>query len=146
MKKIVWTFGLISGGILAALLATTAPLCMDGKMSDYAEIIGYTAMVLAFLLVFFAIRSYRENVGGGTITFGKAFQVGLLVCLIASTCYVVAWEIVYYDSCPISRTGSRRTPSRECRPKARPRRRSRKRLRRWRGSRCSTRTRSSTSV
>lgn len=100
MKKTVWTFGLISGGILAALMATMAPLCMDGKMSDYAEIIGYTAMVLAFLLVFFAIRSYRENVGGGTISFGKAFQVGLLVCLIASTCYVVAWEIVYHAFLP----------------------------------------------
>ncbi|MCM3877665.1 MAG: DUF4199 domain-containing protein [Thermoanaerobaculia bacterium] len=100
MKKIVWTFGLISGGILAALMAVTAPLCMDGKMGDYAELIGYTAMVLAFVLVFFAIRSYRENVGGGTITFGKAFKVGLLVCLIASTGYVVTWEIVYYGFLP----------------------------------------------
>jgi hypothetical protein len=104
MKKIVWTFGLISGGILAALLAAMAPLCMDGKLSfvsfDHAEVIGYTAMALAFLLVFFAIRSYRENVGGGTLTFGKGFQVGLLVCLIASTCYVVAWEIVSYGFLP----------------------------------------------
>ncbi len=100
MKKIVWTFGLISGGILAVLMAVTAPLCMDRKMGDYAEIIGYSAMVLAFLLVFFAIRSYRENVGGGTITFGKAFQVGIAVCLIASTCYVVTWEIVYYNFLP----------------------------------------------
>lgn len=100
MKKIVWTFGLISGGILAALMAVTAPLCMDGKMGDYAELIGYTAMVLALVLVFFAIRSYRDNVGGGTITFGKAFQVGLLVCLIASTLYVATWEIVYYNFLP----------------------------------------------
>lgn len=100
MKKIVWTFGLISGGILAALMAVTAPLCMDGKMGDYAELIGYTAIVLAFVLVFFAIRSYRDNVGGGTITFGKAFRVGLLVCLIASTLYVATWEIVYYGFLP----------------------------------------------
>jgi hypothetical protein len=100
MKKIVWTFGLISGGILAVFMATMAPLCMDGKMSDYAELIGYSAMVLAFVLVFFAIRSYRENVGGGTITFGKAFQVGILVCLIASTCYVASWEVVYYGFLP----------------------------------------------
>lgn len=100
MKKIVWTFGLISGGILAVLIATM-PLYLNGTMSfDHAEIVGYTIMVLAFVLVFFGIRSYRENVGGGAITFGKAFQVGILVTLIACTVYVATWEIVYFNFLP----------------------------------------------
>jgi hypothetical protein len=100
MKKTVWTFGLISGAILAVVIATM-PLYLNGTMNfDHAEIVGYSVMVLAFVLVFFGIRSYRENVGGGAITFGKAFQVGILVTLIACTVYVATWEIVYFNFLP----------------------------------------------
>src|SRR5947207_8328378 len=45
---------------------------------------------------FVGIRSYRENVGGGTITFGRAFAVGILITRISSILYVVAWEIMYF--------------------------------------------------
>ena len=101
MKKIVWTFGLIAGGILGGMTAVLTPLGANGAVKlDHAEIFGYTIMVLSFLLVFFGIRSYRENVGGGSVTFGKAFQVGILVTLIASAAYVVSWEIVYYNFVP----------------------------------------------
>ena len=96
MKKTVLTFGLISGAIIAAMMFGT--MAFIGKIGfDKGEIVGYTGMVLAFLLVFFGIRSYRENVGGGTITFGRAFAVGILIVLISSVCYVIAWEIIYFN-------------------------------------------------
>lgn len=101
MKKIVLTFGLISGGILAAMTAIMVPLCMSGAIDfDQSEIVGYTTMVLSFVLVFFGIRTYRENAGGGAITFGKAFQVGILITLISCAVYVVSWEIVYFNFVP----------------------------------------------
>jgi len=101
MKKIVLTFGLISGAIFAAVTAVMLPLCMNGVIDfDKQEIVGYTVMVLAFLLVFFGIRSYRENVGGGAITFGRALAVGLLITVISCAVYVVCWEIVYYNFIP----------------------------------------------
>ena len=101
MKKQVLTFGLICGAILGGMTAIMVPLCMNGTTSfDNAEIFGYTIQVLAFLLVFFAVRSYRENVGAGAITFGKAFQVGILVTLVASAVYVVSWEIIYFNFIP----------------------------------------------
>jgi hypothetical protein len=96
MKRTVLTFGLLSGGILAAMLFGTL-LFVKNVGWDKAEIVGYAGMVLAFLLVFFGIRSYRENVSGGAITFGRAFAVGILIMLIASSCYVIAWEIVYFN-------------------------------------------------
>jgi hypothetical protein len=100
MKKTVLTYGLISGGILVALMAITIPLCMNRTLdSIYSEIFGYTSMVLAFILVFLGIRSYREN-AGGAITFGKAFTVGLLITLVTSAMYVTAWEIIYYGFIP----------------------------------------------
>jgi hypothetical protein len=57
-------------------------------------------MVLAFLLVFFGIRSYRDQVAGGSVGFGRAFGVGLLIMLVASACYVATWEFVYYRITP----------------------------------------------
>jgi hypothetical protein len=101
MKKTVLTYGLISGGILVALMAITIPLCMNRTLdSVYSEVFGYTSMVLAFILVFLGIRSYRDNTGGGAITFGKAFTVGLLITLVTSAMYVTAWEIIYYGFIP----------------------------------------------
>ena len=99
MKKIVLTFGLIAGAILSLMMLATLPF-MDKVGFDKGYVIGYTSMVLAFLLVFFGIRSYRENIGGGAITFGRAFTVGILIVLIASACYVVTWEIVYFKLAP----------------------------------------------
>ena len=59
--------------------------------------LGYTAIVLSFLLVFFGIRSYRDNVGDGQISFGKAFAIGILITLISCAFYVVTWEMVYFN-------------------------------------------------
>lgn len=99
MKKIVLTFGLIAGGILSVLMFATIPFAEQIGF-DYSLLVGYTTMVLAFLLVFFGIRSYRENVGGGEISFGRAVSVGILIVLIASVMYVIAWEILYYNFIP----------------------------------------------
>ena len=99
MKKIVLTFGLISGAITAVMMFATLPFV--GKVSfDKLEVIGYTTIVVSFLMVFFGIRSYRENVNGGTITFGKAMKVGLLITLLSCACYVIAWEIIYFKITP----------------------------------------------
>jgi hypothetical protein len=99
MKKIALRYGLLAGAILAAFVALMVPYCMNAEFEN-GEIIGYSAMVLAFLLVFFGVRSYRENIAHGTISFGKALQVGLLIVLIACAMYVIAWEITYFNFFP----------------------------------------------
>lgn len=99
MKKIVLTFGLISGAIISALMLATVPFIHQIGMSR-GMVIGYTTMVLAFLLVFFGIRSYRENVGDGRISFGRALGVGFLIMLITCACYVITWEIIYFNFMP----------------------------------------------
>ena len=99
MKKIVLTFGLISGAIISALMLATVPFMHQIPMNR-ALVIGYTTMVLAFLLVFFGIRSYRENVGNGYVSFRRAFGVGLLIMLVGCAFYVITWEIVYFNFMP----------------------------------------------
>src|SRR6185369_4502519 len=99
MKKIVLTFGLISGVIMSALMLSTVPFMHQIGMNK-GLVIGYTTMVLSFLLVFFGIRSYRENVGDGHISFGRGLAVGLLIMLITCACYVITWEIIYFNFMP----------------------------------------------
>ncbi len=93
MQSIVLKHALIAGGILIVAFAATLPFGI------HSEVVGYTSMVLAFLLVFFGIRAYREELGGA-IGFGKAFQVGILITLVVCAIYVVSWEIVYWGFWP----------------------------------------------
>ena len=99
MRKTVLTFGLIAGAILSVMMLLTLPF-LDRIGFDRGEVIGYTTMVLAFLLVFFGVRSYRDNVAGGSVSFVRAFAVGSLIVAVAAVCYVATWQIVYYRLAP----------------------------------------------
>jgi hypothetical protein len=96
MKKTILTFGLISGALSSLMMVATVPFA-DRIGFDKAEVVGYTAIVLSFLLVFFGIRSYRDNAGNGQITFTKAFAVGISITLISCIFYVVTWEVLYFN-------------------------------------------------
>ena len=95
MKKTIVTFGLISGAVSSAMMLLTMPF-MDRIGFERGYFVGYTSIVLSFLLVFFGIRSYRDNVGAGQITFGKAFMIGLGITVISCVCYVITWEVLYF--------------------------------------------------
>jgi Protein of unknown function (DUF4199) len=98
MKRTVLTFGLISGAVSSLMMLGTIPL-MHRIGFDHGLIVGYTAIVLSFLLVFFGIRSYREQ-AGGAITFGRAFNVGILITLISCVFYVGTWQLLYFKLQP----------------------------------------------
>ena len=97
MKKTILTFGLISGALISLMMALTVPF--QDKLG-HSYVIGYATIVLSLLLSYFGIRSYRDNVGKGQITFGKAFAVGISITIISCLCYVLTWEIIYYNFMP----------------------------------------------
>jgi Protein of unknown function (DUF4199) len=99
MKKTVVTFGLLSGTVSSLMMLLTLPF-IDRIGFDRGAIFGYTAIVMSFLLVFFGVRSYRENVGGGAVGFGRAFTVGLLITLVSCVFYVATWEVIYFKLWP----------------------------------------------
>jgi hypothetical protein len=68
--------------------------------SGHSLILGYAAMVASFLLVYFGIRSYRDNILGGQISFGRGLACGILITLITTVFYVAMWEIVYFNFMP----------------------------------------------
>ena len=99
MKHVVWKFGLIAGAILSVMMLATLPF-LDRIGFEYGELIGYTTIIAALLLIFFGVRSYRDNQKGKPLSFGRAFVVGVLINVVASACYVATWEFIYYKVAP----------------------------------------------
>jgi len=95
MTKIVLIFGLISGAIAGGLMWILMGTVNTGSIDfDNGMIWGYATMIIALSLVFFGIKSYRDN-HGGKITFVKGLQVGISISLISAVCYAAAWELYY---------------------------------------------------
>jgi hypothetical protein len=99
MTKIVLTFGLISGVIVAALMWLMLALMNAGVINPDHDgyVWGYATMIIALSLVFFGVKSYRDN-NGGKISFLKGLQVGILISLISAVCYAASWEVYYRTS------------------------------------------------
>src|SRR6478736_5625683 len=99
MKKNIIVYGVIAGIIVSVLmLFSVNNLSHREGNFDYntSLLIGYASMLIAFSLVFVGIHNYRDKYNGGIISFGKAFQIGIMIVLIASTMYVIAWLIDYF--------------------------------------------------
>lgn len=96
MKKVILIYGLIAGSIVAAMMFITMPLHENGTITyENGEYVGYTTMFVALSMVFFGIKSYRDNYSAGVVTFWQAAKVGLLITAIASVMYALAWEVEY---------------------------------------------------
>ncbi len=96
MKKTVLVFGLVIGAILCVNMIVMVNMLYTNPGFKGNDLVGYTAMVVLFSLIFFGVRNYRNRQLGGVISFGRAFKTGLLIALVGSTMYVVAWLFYYY--------------------------------------------------
>ena len=100
MKNTVLKYGLISGALISLMMILTIPFHDQIGFGTSGLVVGYTTMVLAFLLIYFGVRSYRDTVGGGAIGFGRALAIGVLIAAISSACYVATWEVMYFKFMP----------------------------------------------
>ena len=103
MKKNIIIYGLIAGIVVSILMLSSVNYlshCEGNVDYDASLLIGYASMLIAFSLVFVGIRNYRDKYNEGVISFGKAFKIGTMIVLIASTIYAVAWLIDYFFFIP----------------------------------------------
>jgi small-conductance mechanosensitive channel len=104
MKKTVIIYGLISGAIVSLFMSVSMiTMSKNGVHSEdmgTSMIIGYLSMLIAFAFIFVAVKNYRDRYNNGTVSFGRAFSIGLLVALIASTMYVITWAFVFNTYLP----------------------------------------------
>jgi hypothetical protein len=96
MKKIIITYGLIGGAIVSVLMLISFPLVEKGAISfDNGMFVGYTTMVIALSMIFFAVKTYRDQHLNGSISFWTAFKIGIWITVIASFMYAITWEGYY---------------------------------------------------
>ena len=103
MKRTAIIYGLIAGAVVSAFMSTTMIAAANDTLhcsSAVSMVIGYLGMLIAFTFIFVAIKTYRDKQNNGVISFSKAFGMGLLISLIASTMYVITWAIVYKNFLP----------------------------------------------
>jgi hypothetical protein len=100
MKKTVLTFGLIAGLMISVLMDGSLLIASKMGSGHNSMLLGYTMMVASFLLIYFGVRSYRDNNLDGQISFGRAFACGILIALITCVFYVVTWEIICFNFIP----------------------------------------------
>ena len=94
MRKIILTHGLIAGVIVSLMILGSIPLWNRGILNfENSELTGYTTIVIALSMVFFGIKSCRDYHFGGSISFLQGVKIGLMITIIGSVMYVVAWEI-----------------------------------------------------
>lgn len=96
MQRNILIFGLISGGILCANMVLMVNMMYANTGFKGNDVVGYTALVAMFSLIFFGVRNYRNKTLDGYIRFGKALKMGVLIALVASTLYVIVWLFYYY--------------------------------------------------
>jgi hypothetical protein len=100
MKKNIIICGLIAGLIVTAFMLAAVAKLFPIQSYGGQLLLGYSSMLVAFSLIFVAVKNYREKYGNGAITFSKAFKIGLMITAIASTIYVLAWLIDYFYFIP----------------------------------------------
>ncbi len=96
MNRNILIFGLISGLIASLNIVVMTIINHNSNTVEGSMLLGFTFMFIAFSFVFVGIKNYRDKFNGGVISLGRAFKIGALIALVASTLYVIAWLISYY--------------------------------------------------
>lgn len=99
MKKTILVYGLLAAAVSVVMLTVTLIFSQQVGF-DKGAIFGYATIILSLSMIFFGIKSYRDNAGGGAITFGRGLAIGLLITVISSVFYVIVWLIIYYNFMP----------------------------------------------
>lgn len=101
MRKVILINGLIAGLIVSGMMIITQPLLRDGTINyDNGMIVGYASMVIALSMIFFGIKTYRDQYENGSVSFWQAFKVGILIAMVASIMYALTWEVYYRVAAP----------------------------------------------
>jgi len=93
MKNTVVRYG-IYGAITICILFTLALTLGKNLSYSLQEVIGYTSMVISLIFVYFGIKHYRDTENNGTVSFGKALVIGLLISLFAAIAFGLL-DVIY---------------------------------------------------
>lgn len=93
-KDSVWKANL-TNGLIIGLLGIVYSLVIYFFDLSLNKIQGYVFMVILVIVLFFLVKSYRDNYSHGMITFGQALGAGLIIFLYYSLIMAVFTYILY---------------------------------------------------
>lgn len=92
MRRYILIYGAITGLIvICSMIVGIAMSGGEGLGTSMA--VGFLIMFLAFTLIYFGIRKYRDREQGGVISFKSGFLMGLGMAAMAGVMYVLVWEV-----------------------------------------------------
>ncbi|MGY0390973.1 DUF4199 domain-containing protein [Bizionia sp. KMM 8389] len=93
MKKNIFKYGLYSAGLLTVLFSL-AFIFETALSFSVSEIIGYISITIALSFIFFGIKTFRDEINKGLLSFLKAFKIGVLISLFPAFTFGVI-NVVY---------------------------------------------------
>ncbi|WP_374660821.1 DUF4199 domain-containing protein [Inhella sp.] len=92
LPRLIACYGLIAGLVCGLPLFAIFLLLKEQPPMPWGMVLGTLTMLLAFSAIFVAVKRHRDEQLGGVIRFLPAFLIGLGISLVATVCYVLAWE------------------------------------------------------
>lgn len=90
MKRILKIYSPYVVGIVVGVPVLSGLITGFGPESfSSGEIIGYSSMIVAMALIFFAVKNHRDKINEGVITFGESMKIGLSLSTIGG----LAWGL-----------------------------------------------------
>lgn len=93
MKRTILRFGLY-GILTICLLSILIWALVDVVDNTLGEIIGYSSMIVSLIFVYFGIKHFRDYENKGTVRFGKALLIGILISLMAALAFGIL-DVIY---------------------------------------------------
>lgn len=88
----IWKAGLTYGGILGLLMIiyTILLYVMD---QSFNKALGYVTFLFIIAMVFYGAKSYRDNYLNGTINYGRALGISMIIVLVAAVINAIYFYI-----------------------------------------------------
>lgn len=93
MTNDILRYGGLAGLIVGVPLFAMAVSMGDQPPPAWGMVLGFGTMLVAFSLIFVAVKRRRDGEGGGVIRFWPAFGMGLGIAFVASLFWVGGWEL-----------------------------------------------------
>jgi hypothetical protein len=93
-KVNVWKANLTNGLILA-LVGIAYSLIMYFADLTFNKVQGYIFILVQLGMLYFLLKSYRDNYMHGQITYGQSVGAGVIICLYYAICIAIFTYILY---------------------------------------------------
>ncbi|RKQ51665.1 uncharacterized protein DUF4199 [Roseivirga pacifica] len=94
MKKIIQKYGVISSALVVGIPLLTIPIMGTGPESFAAgEVVGYSTILVAELLILLALYSYKKE-QNGLLTFGESMKLGTSIAALGGLAFGL-YNVVY---------------------------------------------------